>query len=117
MIDGCIIAVPIGIAWNISMVDIIMSIAMYVILQANKLYMRVLAESIMGNTLGQTGRSFVYLICQSAVLGLGVVLGVLGAALISMKLLFPILMIYCILIVMLIMLLASSRFGEMEQID
>ena len=110
-------AVPIGIAWKVPTASIVMSIIMYVILQANKLYMRVLAESIMGNTLGQTGRNLVYMLCQSAVLGMGVMLAVLGTVFISAKLLFPILMIYCILITILVMFLASSRFGQMEQTD
>lgn len=116
-IDGCIIVIPIGIAWEITVLQMIMSIAIYVILQANKLYMRVLAESIIGNSLGATGRSVVYLLCQSMTLGMGIGLGVLGAFLFGMHAIFPILIIYCTLAAAGVLLLASQRFHEMEQMN
>lgn len=115
-IDGCIMVIPIGVAWKISAYKIVMSIFIYVILQANKLYMRVFVEAVIGESLGVTGKGIIYMLFQSAVLGVGGVLGAVGAMLINMNALYPILGIYCIMIIVLIAFLASSKFDQMEQI-
>lgn len=115
IVDGCILCVPIGLAWKLPLSYIIMSVAIYVVLQANKLYMRVFAESLIGTSLGIKGRQMVYMIFQSAILGMGMVFGALAGIFLGMFWVFPILMIYCILIMILVMFLASSRFDRMEQ--
>lgn len=117
LIDGSILAISLGIAWKIPVFEIVLAIGIYVVLQANKLYMRVLADSILGASAGVNVRNMVYMLFQSATLGMGAMFGALAAAFISMKLLFPAIFIYSILIVIIIAFLASSRFGEMERAD
>lgn len=117
LIDGSILAISLGIAWKIPVFEIALAIGIYVVLQANKLYMRVLADSILGASAGVNVRNMVYMLFQSATLGMGAMFGGLAAAFISMKLLFPVIFIYSILIVIIIAFLASSRFGEMERAD
>ena len=114
-IDGSILAVSLGIAWKIPVFEIVLAIAIYVVLQANKLYMRVLADSILGASSGVNVRNMIYMLFQSATLGMGALFGAVAGIFISMRLLFPVILIYSILMVILIGLLASSRFGEMEQ--
>lgn len=115
-VDGTILCVPIGIVWNMPGSYIAMSIVIYVILQANKLYMRVLAESIMGNSFGTTGRQIVYLLIQSFILGIGIVVAVPVGIFFGMFWVFPMLIVYCGLIMILMMFLASIRFEQMEQV-
>ena len=92
-----------------------MSVMIYAVLQANKLYMRVFAESVIGSSLGTTGRQFLYMLFQSAILGMGIVCGVATGIFLGMFWVFPILIIYCILMMTLVMFLAASRFDRMEQ--
>lgn len=117
LIDGSILAISLGIAWKIPAFEIAFAIGSYVILQANKLYMRVLADSILGASAGVNVRNMVYMLFQSATLGMGALFGALAAVFINEKLLFLVIFIYSILIVVIIAFLASSRFGEMERTD
>lgn len=117
LIDGSILAISLGVAWKIPMFEIILAIGIYVVLQANKLYMRVLVDSILGASAGVNVRNMVYMLFQSATIGMGAMFGALAAAFIHIKLLFPVIFIYSILIVIIIAFLASARFGEMEKAD
>lgn len=116
-IDGLIFAVPIGIAWKIAPINVIIVVLTYVILQANKLYLRILADALLGDTLGQTGKNIMRIFIQSAMLGLGVLLALLGGMLINMRLVFPIVLVYSIITTAVIASLAIGRFGNMEQIE
>ena len=115
LIDGIILCVPIGLVWKMPISYIVMSVVIYAVLQANKLYMRVFAESVIGSSLGTTGRQFVYMLFQSAILGMGIAFGVVAGIFLGMFWVFPILILYCMLMMILIMFLASSRFEKMEQ--
>lgn len=117
LMDGSILAVPLGIAWKTSAFEIVLAIGIYVVLQANKLYARMLVDSILSASSGVNVRNMVCMLFQSATLGMGAMFGALTAVFISIKLLFPIIFIYSILIVSIIAFLASSRFGEMERAD
>lgn len=116
LVDGMILCVPIGLAWKMPGSYIAMSIIIYVVLQANKLYMRVLAESIMGNSFGMTGRQIVYMLIQSLILGIGIAVAVPVGIFFGMFWVFPMLILYCSLITILVMFLASIRFEQMEQV-
>lgn len=115
VIDGLVLCVPIGLVWKMPIGYIMMSVMIYAVLQANKLYMRVFAESVIGSSLGTTGRQFMYMLFQSAILGMGIVCGVAAGIFLGMFWVFPILIIYCILMMTLVMFLAASRFDRMEQ--
>ena len=115
LIDGIVLCVPIGLVWKMPIGYIVMSVVIYAVLQANKLYMRVFAESAIGSSLGTTGRQFVYMLFQSAILGMGITFGVVTGIFLGMFWVFPILILYCMLMMIFIMLLASARFEKMEQ--
>ena len=115
LIDGIVLCVPIGLVWKMPIGYIVMSVVIYAVLQANKLYMRVFAESVIGLSLGTTGRQFVYMLFQSAILGMGITFGVVTGIFLGMFWVFPILILYCMLMMIFIMLLASARFEKMEQ--
>ncbi|WP_461816075.1 putative ABC exporter domain-containing protein [Faecalimonas sp.] len=116
-VDGSILAIIIGIAWKIPVFEIILAILIYVVLQANKLYIRILVESILSASAGVNLRNIFCMLFQSAILSIGGILGGLVSLFISAKLLFPIIFIYSILMVSIIALLASSRFCQMEKRD
>lgn len=56
IIDGLLITVPIAIVLHMSLINIVFSVLIYVCLQANKLYLSVLSEALLGNTLGAVGK-------------------------------------------------------------
>lgn len=116
LVDGMILCVPVGIAWEMPGSHIVMSVVIYVVLQANKLYMRVLAESLIGSSLGTTGRQIVYMLIQSFILGIGIVIAVPVGIFLGMFWVFPALILYCSLTMILVMFLASIRFEQMEQV-
>ena len=81
----------------------------------NRLYIKVLGESILGNTLGNTGKTIFAMVVQGATIGIGVAAALLFGILVNYNLIFFILPIYCLMITMLIALLTASRFDAMEQ--
>ena len=115
LVDGIIFIIPVGIAWRIHAYQMAASLVIYVVLQANRLYIKVLGESILGNTLGNTGKTIFAMVVQGATIGIGVAAALLFGILVNYNLIFFILPIYCLMITMLIALLTASRFDAMEQ--
>ena len=114
LIDVTIFVVPVGIAWKIPVYQMAMIIATYVVLQANRLYIKVLGESIFGNTLGETAKQFFRMGVQGGIIGIGVVLAVV-AGILNFNLLFLIVPVYSMIITVLIAALSLPRFESMEQ--
>lgn len=116
LIDGCILAVPIGIAWHISFLQVLFAITVFVVLQANKLYMKVLFEALLGDTFGKTAKGIIQAVTQMSILGIGIGLAVAAGIFISYNLVFPIVIIYSMIVTVMIALLAAVRFETMEQL-
>lgn len=116
LLDGIIMCVPIGLYWGVAPVYVIQTILIYVVLQANRLYMRVLAQCLVGNYLGKTGQSLVRMLIQMFVQGFGILFAVLVGMLINPALVFPIVLLYTLVVAVLAGLIASIRFDTMEQL-
>ena len=117
LVDGIVLAVPVGIAWGIPAYQIVMCILIYCVLQANRLYIKILGESILGSTLGNTGKSIFAMAVQGGILGVGIGLAALMGFLINFNFVFPIILIYSMIVTVLIALLTVGRFETMEQWD
>lgn len=115
--DAVIFVLPVGIHWNLTPLQISGTILSYVILMANRLYIKILGESLLGDTLGATGKQFFLLGVQGGVLGIGALLAVPAAIFINENLLFLIVPVYSMMITVLIAALAIPRFECMEQWD
>ncbi len=115
-LDGMIICVPIGIAWKVAPVYIIQTIFIYTILQANRLYMRVLAQCLVGDLLGKTGQNVIRMLLQMFVLGIGIVIAGLIGLFVNPNLIFSIVIVYSLIVTAIIGLVASVRFDSMEQL-
>ena len=50
---------PIGILWKVNVLEVILGILIYTILQANRMYSKVLAQCVVGDVLGRTGQDVV----------------------------------------------------------
>lgn len=116
LVDGCIFCIPLGVAWKISPVQIILAILTYAVLQANKMYTMVLSQCLLGESLGKTGQGIVRALIQMTILGIGAAISVVAGLVISIDLVFPIILIYSMIVTVAIGLLASIRFHSMEQL-
>lgn len=115
-LDGVIICVPVGIAWEVAPVYVILTICIYVVLQANKLYIRVLAQCLVGDVLGKTGQSIIRMLIQMSILGIGVTVALLLGFLVNLNLIFPGVLVYCLAVTVLVGAVASIQFDTMEQL-
>lgn len=116
-IDGSIMCVGIGVAWHLPVWQIVTSILLYVLFQAIKMYMRIFALYILGDNFGLQVRKLFQMLIQSSLMGVGIALAVVVGMVINMNLVFPILLIYSIIITVTVMFLASYRFEVLEQIE
>lgn len=116
VINGCIICLPIGLYWRVPVWKIIFCILIYVVIQANRLYTTVIAQCLVGEMLGRTGQSVVRMCIQMLLLGTGAGVGVLAGIFINMDLIFPIVLIYSMIVTVAAGILASFRFEMMEQL-
>ncbi|MGC4018070.1 MAG: putative ABC exporter domain-containing protein [Muricomes sp.] len=116
LIDGCIFCIPLGIIWKINPVQVVLGILIYTVLQANRMYTRVVAQCLLGDTLGKTGQDIVRVCIQMTLLGLGVAAAVLVGVIVNVDFVFPIVLIYSIIITIIVALIASVRFQSMEQL-
>ncbi len=116
LVDGCVFCIPIGMMWKIGPLQIILAILTYTVLQANRMYTRVVAQCILGESLGNMGQNMVRAFIQMMILGIGAAISIAGGFIISMDLVFPIILIYSMIVTVVIGLLASIRFHTMEQL-
>ena len=114
-VDGVLLCVPIGILWKVNVLEVILGILIYTILQVNRMYSKVLAQCVVGDVLGRTGQDVVRAFFQMFVLGIGVTAAALAGIFISMDLVFPIALIYSMIVTVIIGLIAAIRFDSMEQ--
>ena len=117
LIDAVLFVVPTGLAWGLAPYQIAGIILSYVVLQANRLYIKVLGDSLLGDTLGTTGKQFFLLAVQGGILGIGALVSIPAAYLINTNLLFLIVPVYSMIITVLIAALTVPRFECMEQWD
>ena len=88
----------------------------YVVIQADRLYTTVLAQCLLGDVFGKTGQNVLRMFIQMALLGLGVGVAVIVGIFINMDYIFPIVLIYSIIVTVAMGVLASLRFETMEQL-
>ena len=114
--DGCVICIPIGIFWQIHPLYIVLCILAFVVIQADRLYTKVIAQCLLGDVFGKTGQNMLRMVIQMFLLGLGAGAAALAGVFINPGLVFPIVLIYCMIITVAMGALASLRFETMEQL-
>lgn len=113
--DGAIICIPIGIFWHIHPMYVIYCILIYTVIQADRLYTKVITTCLVGEVFGKTGQNFIRMFIQMALLGLGAAVAVGIGIFVNVDFIFPIVLIYSIMITVAMGFLASLRFETMEQ--
>lgn len=117
VINGSLLAVPAGIVMGISPVTIFLSVALFVMLNACKLYILAVAEVAVGNVLGQTGKQFFQLFLMGIVISAGITGAVLGMMIGGINAAYATMIILLSGATAIFMTIASLCFYRMETVE
>lgn len=117
LVDGLLFCLPMGVMWKIPPVLVVQAVLIYMVLQANKMYAKVIVQCIVGDFLGKTVQELLRVFIQMFLIGIGIAAAVAAGMLININWVFPIILIYSMIVTMLLGALASIRFDSMEQTD
>ncbi|HJB00822.1 MAG TPA: putative ABC exporter domain-containing protein [Candidatus Mediterraneibacter merdavium] len=113
--DGSIICIPVGIFWKVEPVYIVFCVLIYTVLQADRLYTKVLAQCLVGEVFGKTGQDVLRMLIQMFLLGFGAGLAVIIGIFVNVGFVYPVILGYSLLVTLAMGVLASFRFESMEQ--
>ncbi len=116
-IDGCLLTIPISIVLRLSLIQIILTILVYICLQACKLYADVMIEAFLGNLLGATAKQFARLFIEGIVIGFAIIGAVIGTFAVSVEVGFIALILVIGVMTLGMMAIASTNFERMEALD
>lgn len=117
LVDGCLITLPAAVTLRLSPVYIILTVFFYVCLAANKLYMNMLADTVLGARLGNTGKTLLRSALQGIVIMFGLVGAIICGILISVPAGFIVMNLVVAGLTLAGALLASFSFEKMEALD
>lgn len=117
LFDGAILCVPVGLVLRLSMLQIVLSILIYVCLQANRLYISMVCDGILRPLFGSFGLTLIRMMAQGLIMVLGIIGAVVGTAAAGPEVGFVILIVIALIFAMLLALLSSVLFGRMESLE
>ncbi len=83
--DGCLITLPGAVIMGLNPVFIILTILLYVCLNANKLYLNMLSDALLGKLLGNTGKTLLRVLFQSIAVLAAMILAIVMGMLVSIE--------------------------------
>ncbi len=117
IVDGILITIPGAYVFGIGPVLTILTILLYVCLQANRLYYNMLADAMIGNILGATGRSLVKVFFQGIAMGIGIMAAVIAGLFLGVEMAFFIMIVVMGILTFVGAAAASISFNRMEVVD
>lgn len=114
IVDGCLITIPAAVMLKLNPVYTILTIALYVCLNANKLYMSMLSDALIGNRLGATFKSLIRLLLQGIAMGISVFAAILAGVFINATAGFAIMIVVTVFVTMCGAIGSSVMFERME---
>lgn len=117
LIDGCFMVIPGAIIMKLSILQIILLILVYVCLTANRLYLTMLADALIGNRLGQFGRNLVKLLFQGIVIGIAIILAATVGLFFGTDAAFMVMILATAGLTMAGAVVAATSFEQMEAVD
>lgn len=116
-IDACLLTLPGAVLFRISFWQEVLLILLYIFLQANKLYVIVLSEALVGNLLGTVGKQLMRMVFQVTAIGIAILGGALFGFLYGIEAGFLVMILVTGLLTLCISLLASKLFEKMEAVN
>ncbi len=117
LIDGLLLTVPAAVVLKLSVWQAVLIVLFYICLQANKLYYFMLADMLVGQSLGETGRSFVKLFLQMIAIGIAVTAAVVAGMLLGIDAGLAVMVAATFLVTFVGAALAAGSFDKMEVTD
>lgn len=117
VVDGILITVPGAVVFGIGPVLTVLTVLLYICLMANRLYYGMLADAIIGNSLGSTGRTLVKMFLQGFAIGAGIMAAMIGYALLGIEAGFFIMVLVVGVLTFAGAARASVSFIKMEVLD
>ncbi len=114
--DGCLLVLPTAFVLRIPIVQTVLIIAVYICLQACKLYAEVMLEALLGNILGSVGKQFARMFFEGLIIAFGALGAVVGTLLVSLEVGLLALIVVVALLTVVMMLVASLNFKRMESV-
>lgn len=117
LIDGLLITLPGSIVMGLPVSYMILTVILYMCLNANKLYMNMLADVVIGKMFGELGRTILRMLFQGLVLCVGIIVAVAAGAFISVTAGFIMMIVVIFLLTLVGAIGASFAFERMEALD
>ena len=117
LVDGCLITIPGAVALGLSPVITILTVLLYMCLIANKLYLNMLSDALLGKMLGSTAKSFLRVLLQGFVILIGIVAAAIGGIALGVEAGFFLMILIVTVITLAAALGASISFERMESLD
>ncbi len=117
IIDGILVTLPGAVIFGIGPVLTVLTVLLYICLMANRLYYGMLADAIIGNSLGTTGRTLVKMLLQGLAIGAGITAAAVGGVLWGMEVGFILMIVIVGVLTFAGAAGASVSFMKMEVLD
>ncbi len=117
IVDGILVTVPGAMVFGLSPVLTILTVLLYVCLQANRLYYNMLADALVGNLLGNFGKSMVKLLFQGFAMGAAIVVAAAAGLILGVEAGFFMMILVTGILTFAGAVIASISFTRMEVAD
>lgn len=117
VVDGILITLPGAVVFGISPVLAVLTVLLYVCLMANRLYYGMLADAILGKSLGSTGKTFLKMFLQGIAMCIAIVVAVAGGFALGVEVGFFLMVLVMGLLTFAGAAGASVSFTKMEVLD
>lgn len=117
IVDGIFITVPGAVVLGIGPVLAVLTVLLYICLNANRLYYNMLADALIGNLFGNVGRSLVKMLFQGLAIGIAAVGAVIGGIALGVEAGFFIMILMMGLLTAAGAMIASLSFQRMEVME
>lgn len=114
VVNGILITLPGAVVMKLSPLTVILSVAFYVVLNANKLYALAVAEAAVGNVLGTMGKQLFQMFIQGAVIGFAALGAAVGMMLGGINLAYLLMILFLTAATAVFMVIAAWNFYKME---
>ena len=117
LVDGCLMTIPAAFALKLNPLTAVLTILLYICLNANKLYLNILSEALLGNVLGNTGKTLLRSLFQGLVMLAAIIMAAVCGILIGVNAGFVGMIIMTVALTIGIAVGAATAFDKMERWD
>lgn len=114
---GALFALPVGIILKLPWYQVALSIIFFTCLQACKIYNTVLAEVMVGNVMGKTGKQLFVMLLQGIVMGIVAAAAVMGTIAFTIEIGYLLMIGALVILAVALMTAANACFDNMEIVE